>query len=307
MYVFDFMTKKARVGGAQQHTTPQKATDQRIKNIKGYFIRKQKAFNVITSSKTKYILGEKVNKILDKADDNPYALLSMDTSDLADIELQTPATNPITGQPIEVRGDAKGMLNTFDDMDNPEVIVKTSRKRRVPYQNVRMVQTECQPISHQQVQANHREEDIEFDLAPKRLIAKVAASKKSRRVYSRLYNFLRCKHFMHFRDHTFITTLVADARSWLLSNDYKLDNPMDYGILSCAVMHSFLVSQEELNFRARIKDPIAINHIEHLNATMQGNLGRVSLFRDGLKRSLARSARRTLLPSISLARPPISV
>lgn len=116
--------------------------------------------------------------------------------------------------------------------------------------------------------------DKQVERIPQRHYAKVLSKPKTRLVYSQLLNFLRIKHFMHYRDHHFITTLVADARAWLLAKKLPVETPIEYSMLAMAVTQAFLVSQEELEFRARIKNQGALDHIRHLNATMQGNLGR---------------------------------
>lgn len=120
----------------------------------------------------------------------------------------------------------------------------------------------------------------ELDKVPCRSIAKVAAKRKARLVYSQLLNFLRCKHFMHYRDHHFITTLVADARAWMLANKYTMDTPLHFSILSMAVTQAFVVNQAELDFRARLKNKAAQDHMSHHNKAMTGDLGNVFLFKN---------------------------
>lgn len=143
-------------------------------------------------------------------------------------------------------------------------------------------------------------EEKQLETMPRRLVAKLTATKKSRFVYSRLLNYLRCKHFMHIRDHHFITTLVADARSWLLKEHMDMEKPITFAVLAGAVTQAFMVNQEELDFRARMKNPIHLDHIEHLNNTMSGELGRVSIFKTDLKSTLASAARRPFTRSVRI-------
>lgn len=133
-----------------------------------------------------------------------------------------------------------------------------------------------------EVQAIDPQPDVskEIDKVPCRGVAKVAAQRKSRLIYSQLLNFLRCKHFMHYRDHHFITTLVADARAWMLANKYTMDSPLHFSILSMAVTQAFMVNQAELDFRARLKVRATQDHLSHHNKAMTGDLGNVFLLKN---------------------------
>lgn len=164
----------------------------------------------------------------------------------------------------------------------------------------------CQTCESCEIQTDDDiKESKQIEQVPRRLVAKMAASKKSRFVYSRLLNYLRCKHFMHVRDHHFVTTLVSDARAWLLKNNTNMEQPLTFAILASAVTQAFMVNQEELDFRARMKNPIHLDHIEHLNATMTGDLGRVSIFKGkGLVKTLAATARRPLTRAVRISARP---
>lgn len=93
------------------------------------------------------------------------------------------------------------------------------------------------------------------------------------KVYSKLLNHIRIKYFMRSRDTTTIHNMVADARVWLLKNGHTCDTDIDYTILSASVMASFVVSEEELEFRKLLKDSNVLDGVKHLNATMSGDLG----------------------------------
>lgn len=177
-----------------------------------------------------------------------------------------------------------------------EDMAKLSKPKYVKYKPEKPCVDQCCdalfPSDETQVDMKHY--DMELDNVPRRLIAKVAAKKQRRLVFAKLLNFLRCKHFFHYRDTSFVMTLVSDARAWLLRNGHEMDNPIDYGLLSLAVSHAFFVTQEELQLRAMMKDGKRLDHINHLNQTIDGNLGNVSIFgKDGgVLRTLGRETRR---------------
>jgi len=109
---------------------------------------------------------------------------------------------------------------------------------------------------------------------------------------------------MHIRDTHFITTLVSDARAWLLNKGYTMEDSIHYSMLSAAVQQAFIVSAEELEFRATLKNPKILDHIEHHNATMSGNLGRVNMFdKESGKHALAKAVRRPFTRSLHLSAP----
>lgn len=139
-----------------------------------------------------------------------------------------------------------------------------------------------QSCETRQIQANDPVPDIskEMETVPSRAVAKVAAKRKCRFIYSQLLNFLRCKHFMHYRDHHFITTLVADARAWMLANKHTMDTPLHFSIISMAVTQAFMVNQAELDFRARLKPKTIQDHLSHHNKAMTGDLGNVFLLKN---------------------------
>lgn len=184
--------------------------------------------------------------------------------------------------------------------------VKPCKVVRYKEESTCVARAACQTCESSNIQTDDdTPEAKQIESVPRRLVAKMAANKKSRFVYSRLLNYLRCKHFMHIRDHHFITTLVSDARAWLLKNNTNMEQPLTFAILASAVTQAFMVNQEELDFRARIKNPIHLDHIEHLNATMSGDLGRVSIFKGkGLTKTLAATARRPLTRAVRISARP---
>ena len=117
-------------------------------------------------------------------------------------------------------------------------------------------------------------EGYEWLTIPKRSnINKFAKSSKFE-VYQKLSYFLKCKYFMKYRDSTLISSLVMDARSWMLKNKMTMDNEGDYQTLCYSVLSAYLVDKEELIFRQIIKDEKQLDNADHINRTVSNNLGR---------------------------------
>jgi len=104
-------------------------------------------------------------------------------------------------------------------------------------------------------------------------INSVLKKKESVKVYSKLYYHLKIKYHLKHRDHQLINQLVHEARNWLKNNDHTCDNMEDYTIMSSAVLAAFMVSSEELQFRAMIKKRTQLDNVNHLNSTLKGDLG----------------------------------
>lgn len=183
--------------------------------------------------------------------------------------------------------------------EETKVHIKMPKRKKIP-KTKSSVEVSCQANESVEIECKIPEFEKQIESLPRRLIAKLKARPNTRFVYSQLLNFLRCKHFMHVRDSHFITTLVADARAWLLKNNYTMETAIEYSILASAVQQAFAISAEELAFRAFVKKPQVIDHIEHLNATMAGDLGRVFMFSNG-GNILSKVARRPFMRHLQLA------
>lgn len=294
------------------NTTGPKAS--KIDRVIGYLMRKRKSYKSIqvdTTEKPKeYILPSNIglnklkNQIVNK---NRYDVLGMDLADremliIEENHWDPDGLSPLGGttaqmQKEEFRQDGIPAVDSADT----RVIIKPQRRKSVKHMDAQC-EGECQTCGFESAQADFKTYDKQLEALPRRLIAKLKARKNNRFVYSQLLNFLRCKHFMHVRDTHFITTLVADARAWLLKNNYTMENAIDYAILATAVQQAFIVSAEELEFRATLKNPKVRDHIDHHNATMSGDLGRVHMFQGG-KHALAKAARRPFMRNLHLVAP----
>lgn len=291
---FPMLSIKASGSPAQQNATGEKRS--KTHSVLGYFFRKKmkqpeqvsravsETFDVVASNPAMSRLNA------DIFDKNPYEVLATaDISDVAHME-------------VEHDGVCVGLKQACrTGLDVDRVHVRVPRRVRFHERSALCKDACCQNSVTVEVSTDDEKfEPKQIETVPRRLLAKMAANKKSRHVYSRLLNYLRCKHFMHIRDHHFITTLVADARSWLLKEHMDMEKPLTFAVLSSAVTQAFMVNQEELDFRARMKNPIHLDHIEHLNNTMSGELGRVSLFKGDFKRALASAARRPFTRSVRI-------
>lgn len=264
-------------------------------------VRKSQAFSFYVRRKWKRVLATKPTIHRDDRkeglllkDDNPFRLLDEPAFDIEDMIVEDNGTEVPAKQMIGQKLTKTAKIKISHKGPTDETFEKVCMTDRcVDGQDV-----------HVGVGYEMKEYEKQLERIPARKLAKISASPKSRFIHSQLLNFLRCKHFMHYRDHHFITTLVADARAWLLSSGLKLDTHLEYSMLSLAVTQAFLVSQEELNMRALMKDPRHLNHIEHLNATMTGDLGRVFMFKHG--HPLAK-LRRPFMKSLTIQRAPAPI
>lgn len=291
---FPMLSIKASGPPAQQNATGKKRS--KTQAVIGYFFRKREStikthkhvenssFDVVASQPA---MAKLQHEVFSK---NPYEVLATaDISDIAHMEVE------VNGVEMSLE-DAR---RTGHDSDR--TIVRVPRRVRFHERSTLCKDAGCQHKVSVETSADEEcFEAKQIETMPRRLVAKMAATKKTRHVYSRLLNYLRCKHFMHVRDHHFITTLVADARSWLLKEHMDMEKPLTFAVLASAVTQAFMVNQEELDFRARMKNPIHLDHIEHLNNTMSGELGRVSLFKGDFKRALASAARRPFMRTVRI-------
>lgn len=119
------------------------------------------------------------------------------------------------------------------------------------------------------------DEELDFDELPTPSFKKARClrDKKTRSIYTRLTYYLKCKHFMHSKDPHHIRTLVQDARAWLLKAKCNMESYQEYVLLTSAVSAAFFVDQEELNFRARMKNRTEWQALAKHNAACSGDLG----------------------------------
>lgn len=146
------------------------------------------------------------------------------------------------------------------------------------------------------------EDDFETIETPSFKLARCLRDKKTRSIYTRLTYYLKCKHFMHSKDPHHIRTLVQDARAWLQKAKCSMENHTEYTLLTSAVSAAFFVDQEELNFRARMKNRREWQAILKHNAVSAGDLG----WRFGQVEPRLSGLRHALMSRVRLPITPIS-
>jgi hypothetical protein len=121
--------------------------------------------------------------------------------------------------------------------------------------------------------------DESFEFFKRSHINKVVKKTKSLKTYSKLTNFLKCKFFMRARDHTLINTMVSDARIWMIKSGHTCESAEDFNIMTQAVIVSYMVNEQEMRFREFLKNEKNWDNMVHLNKTVAGDLGKVSLWK----------------------------
>jgi hypothetical protein len=273
-------------------------TKAKIRNFFGYLMRKRK--QQVKRIKNDVVLPSRIGymNLQDECDNiKPDDVNKIGLDDMDNINAEATLGGIGYDGPVKV-------LQDIGQVKNITRLKVVKPKRKVVSNDATTCCNDCQTDGVAECVADFKTYDKQLESLPRRAIAKLRAKKTTRFVYSQLLNFLRCKHFMHVRDTHFITTLVSDARAWLLKNGYTMETSLDYTILTSAVQQAFIVSAEELEFRASIKNPRVVDHIKHHNATMEGNLGRVFMFADNsVKHAAARMARRPFTRSVTIGSP----
>lgn len=222
---------------------------------------------------------------------NHYAAL---TDEVANA---TPAQLEEIGNELKVNRQARELVGPNGTNANVNMMVRTGIVPRPALLNVRRVslpetiaisrdngaQTETLTQGTQDgnlLSALPGERDPELDTTvfiPKRkVISKLAKDKNTCKVYGRLLVHLRCKYHLTLRDKSLIQRLVQEARNWMIKAGFDCTKEIHYTVLASAVTAAFMVSDEELEFRAMIKNRQNYENMVHLNNTLQGNLGRVA-------------------------------
>lgn len=229
-------------------------------SIAGYLRRKMlKALKkpkkqVIPDTNVKAAIVSESREIVETS--NRFALVEDELCD--NVEDETPLEQGVVeGKPSETQSDGVGNLN--GSPDGGRVVDGTPEE----------------PIGNVVGQRNQVVNDPEFEEMPLPSFNKARAlrDKKSRKTFTALTYYLKCKHYMHMKDPHFIRTLVQDARAWLIRGQYKMESYKEYMILTSAVMSAFFVDQEELAFRARMKNSTEWQAIKKHNNACNGDLG----------------------------------
>lgn len=162
-------------------------------------------------------------------------------------------------------------------------VIHIKRREIIPLQeNLRVsapAQTDqCEESCQCDIKPDDRVDDY-FKHFPRSKVNKMVKKAKVIKTFSRLSNFLKSKYFMRLRDHSLITTMVNDARVWMLKQGFTLETEDDYFVMTQSVIVSFLVQEQEMKFRKILKEPENWDNMAHLNNTAAGKLGKVNLLR----------------------------
>jgi len=145
---------------------------------------------------------------------------------------------------------------------------------------------------------------IAESLPSRKVINKLTKNMKVLTAHERLLNFLRVKYFMKRRDINTLNNMTSDARVWMLKNKYSCESSTHYDILTSSVTTAFMVTTQELQFRALLKDNIVYENMVHLNATLNGDLGKTYLGLRGAAGHAGESVGRNLLPNLTMPKSP---
>jgi len=128
--------------------------------------------------------------------------------------------------------------------------------------------------------ANHEVRTIADDIheIQSRKVYRKTRDVKFLKFHSRLTYYLRTKYFMKTRDRSLINMMSNDARIWMIKEKMKCESEDDFLLMTQSVMTAFLVNSQELKFRQLLKNEDNYDQMEHLNATLAGDLGKVNPF-----------------------------
>lgn len=235
---------------------PRTAIDiQKEKNVQGYLRRKVlKIGKVLKGAKS----------ILAFAHSDPKPRMAQVLATPVEHPQEQPNRFATLQDEAELLGDG-----TDDQIVTEEVVMGSPKRRKVV--DMKSMLKEAEVISdHIPDTKPNTYVDIPLPSFGK---ARAMRDKKSRRAYVALTYYLKCKHFMHIKDPHFIRTLVQDARAWMIKSEFKMETYAEYCILASAVAAAFFVDQEELSFRARMKNARNWQAIEKHNNACNGDLG----------------------------------
>jgi len=258
-YTDDFVAATAFKGNHTQITPKpiHKRKSSKAQNILGYLKRKSSAIqNYLEDPKTSLMTVKP-----GKPEESPYK------------EYHNESTTAIHQAADAITNRFNALQDTLaetpDDEDDEEDEIMTV-EGNVVGTNPRADGALAQPAPP----PNPEEETSWHDIVrPSFSKARVLRDKKTRKVYTALTYHLKCKHFMHSRDPHFIRTLVQDARAWMTRQKLPTESHIEYAVLTSAVAAAFFIDQEELDFRARMKNRTEWQAIEKINKAMTGDLG----------------------------------
>jgi hypothetical protein len=86
----------------------------------------------------------------------------------------------------------------------------------------------------------------------------------------KLTYFLKCKYAFSPRSANIIISMRTDARVWMTMNDYKMETPEEYDMLTTAVLAAYFIDQNEYLLFQVMSDPKFYNATYDFNQSMAG-------------------------------------
>jgi hypothetical protein len=147
--------------------------------------------------------------------------------------------------------------------------------------DIKMRETAIQTESNEaSTQCNIEDsKDALFTMPNRKAINAVMKHKKYIKADEELTYWLKSKYFMKGRTHATLSMMVNDARVWMLKqkngdkDKYTLQSYEDYFVMTRAIMSSFIIDDEELAFRALMKNPQQLDAQQHMLSLFNGDLG----------------------------------
>lgn len=146
--------------------------------------------------------------------------------------------------------------------NNPSVTTATQT-------DVNEIQTDTQELEKwSQFCLNINNEKISFsvDDVKKRVKYNMLKYKAS----ARLTYFLKCKHAFAVRTGQLLTTLRADARIWMASNNFKMETAEEHEMLTTACIAAFFIDPAEASFINLLQRGSFYNSAMQFNETLTG-------------------------------------
>jgi hypothetical protein len=172
------------------------------------------------------------------------------------------------------------IYNYLENYTETLKIPKTQKKKQV-VKHVEFVDTrETQTNPSENNAATIEEEPTTpFKFPNRKKINDFVKNKPFIKAVESLTYFLKIKYFFSKRDILLVNNMIRDARQYLTNHKHSLDNESDYYQMTQAVMAAFIVDDQELKFRAIIKNRDNYDSWQHVNDTIAGNLGKTSFLK----------------------------
>jgi len=86
----------------------------------------------------------------------------------------------------------------------------------------------------------------------------------------RLTYYLKCKYAFSLRTPNLITSMRTDARVWMITQEYKMETPEEYEMLTTAVLAAYFIDPNEYLFFLLLSNRNFYNSVFDFNSAMNG-------------------------------------